>query len=646
MLKFLQYLRSGLLACAIFFALPILSKAQDWKQIGKLMARYPGGTYAIEANMQYGYAVSVSGNYAVVGAHQDSYNEVGADPLFWGGSAYVLFNDAGEWKPVKKLAAPVRTTSGMYGFSVAISGDYLAVSEPFERLDGIPGGSVYIYKKDQGGTGNWGLLKRVQARVREAHAAFGYRIAMSGDHLVVTYRWDDLDANDANAVNSAGSAYVFEKDLGGTDNWGLVKKITANVRAAGAQFGNAVAIDGDYVVIGADGEQKNSSEANALPYAGAAFVFKKDQGGTNNWGQVKKLTPAVRAADDYFGSSVGVSGNQIIVGALFDDEDVNELNFVKDAGAAYLFGKDAGGTDNWGQVRKLTADNRIFEAQFGEFSAISGDFAVVGSRRANVDANGSNYMYESGAAFLFERNSGGFDAWGLSKRLFAPVRAASENFGIAVALDGRNLFVSSLGVYKEAGEPVVDAPGAVYVFKQDPPLPVTLASFKVSKVENQAFLQWTTSAETNTSHFEIQKSLNAKDWTAIGTREAAKESNSLLHYTHWDSQLAAGNVYYRLKMVDQDGTFAYSSIRNLLGENGAELVAFPNPVTEKIFIKTTDSNQIAAVEIRNTAGQLVHETVKIDGEGISVGKLAPGTYIIQIRNADGTSVARKITVSR
>lgn len=99
-------------------------------------------------------------------------------------------------------------------------------------------------------------------------------------------------------------------------------------------------------------------------------------------------------------------------------------------------------------------------------------------------------------------------------------------------------------------------------------------------------------------------------------------------------------------MIDQDGTFAYSSIRNWLGENRAELVAFPNPVTEKIFINATDSNQIAEVEIRNTAGQLVHETTQIDGEGISVGKLVPGTYIIQIRNVDGTSAARKITISR
>lgn len=608
------------------------------------MARYPGGTFAAMDQMRYGYSVSISGNYAVVGAPQDNYDEMGVNPLNWAGSAYLLFKDAGEWKPVKKLAAPSRSISGMYGFSASISGDYLAISEPYERLDGTVGGSVYIYKKDLGGTGNWGLVQRVQARVREAHAAFGYRIALSGDHLAVTHRWDNLDGNDANAVNDAGSAYIFEKNLGGADNWGLVKKITANVRSANVQFGNAVDIDGDYLVIGAEAEQKNGSEANALPYAGAAYVFQKDQGGANNWGQVKKLTPAVRAADDSFGTSVGISGSNIIVGSVFEDEDAGEANFVKDAGAAYLFGKDFGGTGNWGQIKKLTADNRQMEAKFGEVVAIRNNFAVVGSSRAMLDANGTNYMYEAGAAFLFGKDINGTDAWGASTRLFAPTRATAENFGMAVALDGKNLYVGSLGVAKSPEEPAVTFPGAVYVLKYDDPLPVTLASFKVSKVENQALLQWTTSAETNTSHFEIQKSLNARDWTAIGTREAAKESSALLSYTYWDNQLAAGTLYYRLKMVDQDGTFAYSSIRNLLGENGTETIAFPNPVTSRIFIKAADFNNITSVQLRNAAGQLVYEAAKMDGEGIATDEFAPGVYHIQIRSADGTATSRKLTI--
>ena len=647
MIDFLRSTRSGLLACAIFFALPTWSNAQDWKQVTKLLASYGNGTSAATASMFYGNSVSISGNYAVVGASNDYYDASGSIPVQWAGSAFILFNDGGEWKPVKKIVAPQRSNSAMFGSSVAISGDYIVVGEPGERLDGNPKGSVHIYKKDQGGANNWGLVKTIQARVRNVVDNFGSQVDISGSFIVVATRWDDLDSDDNNSLSDAGAAFIYEKDFGGAENWGLVKKITANVRRAAQNFGTSAAIDGDHVVIGAYAEEYDGAELNKLGHAGAAYVFRKDQGGANNWGLVKKITPGSRAVSDYFGGSVDISGDNVIIGAMLEDEDANELNNLSDAGAAYIFSRNRGGADNWGQTKKLTASLRLGGSQFGSVVAISGDFAGVGSHLDNLDSKGANAVYQSGAIFLFERNLNGADNWAQLNKLSLSNRVSQDQFGRQLAMNGSYLLGSAGGGAKEASDnTTIDYPGAIYVFKQDPPLPVTLASFSVSKVENQAFLQWTTSAETNTSHFEIQKSLNAKDWTTIGTREAAKESNAVLHYTHWDSRLVDGNIYYRLKMVDQDGTFAYSSIRNLLGENGAELVAFPNPVTEKIFIKTTGSNQIAAVEIRNTAGQLVHETAQIDGEGISVSKLVPGTYIIQIRNADGTSVARKITISR
>lgn len=647
MIDFLHSIRSGLLACAIFFALPTSSNAQDWKQVTKLLASNGNGTSAASASMDYGYSVSISGNYAVVGASSDYYDASGLNPVQWAGSIFILYNDAGAWKPVKKIVAPQRSNSAMFGLSVSISGDYIVVGEPGERLDGNPKGSAHIYKKDQGGTNNWGFVKTIRARVRNIVDNFGSQVDISGNFIVVATRWDDLDSEDNNSLDDAGAAFIYEKDFGGTENWGLVKKITANVRRAAQNFGTSAAIDGDHIVIGSYAEQYDGAELNKLDHAGAAYVFRKDQGGINNWGLVKKVTPVNRAASDFFGGAVDISGGNVIIGAMLEDEDANELNNLADAGAAYIFSRNTGGTDNWGQTKKLTASLRLSSSQFGAVVAISGDFAGIGCRLDNTDSNGANTLYQSGAIFLFDRNLNGADNWGQLYKLSLSNRVSSEQFGRQVAMNGRYLFGSASGAAKEASDnTTVDFPGAVYVFKQDPALPVTLASFKVSKVENQAFLQWTTSVETNTSHFEIQKSLNAKDWTTIGTREAAKESNAVLHYTHWDSRLAAGNIYYRLKMVDQDGTFAYSSIRNLLGENGAELVAFPNPVTEKIFIKTTDSNQIAAVEIRNTAGQLVHQTAQIDGEGISVGNLVPGTYIVQIRNVNGTSAARKITISR
>lgn len=616
----------------------------------KLLASYGNGSSAAVEGMRYGISIDISGKYAIVGADSDNYDSTGSNAIQWAGSAFILFNDGGTWKPVRKLSSPARNLWAAFGSSVAISGDYAVVGErgnPGELSAGSMVGAAYVFKKDEGGPDNWGLVKKITARVRNASDNFGSAVDISGNYIVVATRWDDLDANDQNPLTDAGAAFIFEKDNGGTDNWGLVKKITATVRRAGQNFGTSAAIDGDHIVVGAHAEQRDASELSPLGYAGAAYLFKKDQGGANNWGLVKKITSAIRASNDNFGCDVDISGNNLIVGALFEAQDASELNTLSNAGAAYIFSKDLGGNDNWGQAKKLTAIHRQQDGWFGSYVAISGNVAAASSYYETLDKTGNNYLNASGSVYLFEKGNTPGTEWNKATKLVLSQRVSNDQFGFGIGLDGKYLLGMSNGLAQEPTDnSSVNNPGAVYVFEQEPPLPVTLASFKVSKVENQAFLQWTTTAETNTSHFEIQKSLNAKDWATIGTREAAKESNALLKYMYWDSQLTDGNVYYRLKMVDQDGTFAYSSIRNLLGKNGATLVAFPNPAVDRIFVEAADFDQIASVEIRNATGQLVYETSQIDGEGIAVGKFGPGTYIVQIRDADGISVTRKITISR
>lgn len=647
MFKVLHCLRSGLLACVLFFTIPGVSIAQDWSQVQKLLAKYPNGNSAAVPSMYYGQSVSISGNYAVVSAPDDAYDAAGGNYKPMAGSVYVLINNAGVWMPVAKLTAPVRNAYARFGASVAISGEYLVAGETGAMaVEGRYVGLAHIFKRDQGGTGAWGLVKSIQTRTINPGDSFGETVDISGDFVVVGARNDDFDMNDTNFVDNAGAAYIYEKNSGGTDNWGLVKKITPVIREFADVFGASVAIDGDLIVVGATGEREDASELVPLSNTGAAYIYRKDQGGPGNWGQVKKIAPTVRAVQDSFGADVDISGNNIIVGAPFEDEDKDELNYLGDAGAAYIFSKDEGGTDAWGQVRKLTATTRTADSWFGTAVQISGDFAAVGSSYEDLDGQGQNFLSGAGGAYLFKRDVAGSGQWIPVQRLSPATRAGNDNFGRSLALSGTTLLVGAFGLAQEAGEPDAFSPGTVYIFQQGPALPVTLASFKVSKIENQAFLQWTTSAETNASHFEIQKSLNAKDWTSIGTRDAAKESSTLLNYTHWDNQLTAGNIYYRLKMVDLDGTFAYSSIRNLLGENRAEMVAFPNPAVDRIFVKAADFNQIASVEIRNATGLLVYKTTQIDGDGIPASEFEPGTYIVKIRNTDGTAVTRKITISR
>jgi spore coat protein U-like protein len=106
-------------------------------------------------------------------------------------------------------------------------------------------------------------------------------------------------------------------------------------------------------VVGAYQEDEDASGANTLGNAGSAYIFYKDQGGTDNWGQVKKIVASDRATNDYFGYSVSINGNIVVVGAYQEDEDASGANTTSNAGSAYIFYKDQGGVDNWGQAKKL-----------------------------------------------------------------------------------------------------------------------------------------------------------------------------------------------------------------------------------------------------------------------------------------------------
>jgi len=170
----------------------------------------------------------------------------------------------------------------------------------------------------------------------------------------------------------AGASYIFSKDQGGINNWGEVKKLIANDSQDDDEFGRSVSISGDIGVVGAYGADS----------WGAAYIFSKDQGGINNWGEVKKLV----AYDSQrgFGFSVSISGDIGIVGAK--------------AGAAYIFSKDQGGINNWGEVKKLEETKAQYYYGFGFSVSISGDIGFVGSHNDNA----GGYYY--GAAYIFEKS--------------------------------------------------------------------------------------------------------------------------------------------------------------------------------------------------------------------------------------------------
>ena len=160
-----------------------------------------------------------------------------------------------------------------------------------------------------------------------------------------------------------------------------IKKLLASDGEVGDEFGVGVALSGDTAVVGALSE--------------AAYVIGRDEGGAGNWGEVNKLTASDSEVDDLFGVQVAISGDVAVVGAFLE----NAGGFQ--AGAAYIFLRDQGGADNWGEVKKLIASDAEPGDAFGWGAALNGDTIVVGAPRG--DDGGSN----AGEAYVFRRHEGG-----------------------------------------------------------------------------------------------------------------------------------------------------------------------------------------------------------------------------------------------
>ncbi|MFC1550784.1 FG-GAP repeat protein, partial [Candidatus Neomarinimicrobiota bacterium] len=175
----------------------------------------------------------------------------------------------------KKLKASDAKEFDEFGYATDIYGDYAIIGAPGEDNGDYDRGSVYIFSRNAGGASNWGQLVKLTASDADASDLFGMAVAINGDNAVAGARFED------NAGNNSGAAYIFNKDQNGADHWGEVKKIVASDADQNYEFGFAVALSEDYLIVGSPGEDIDRS--------GAAYIFNRNDGGANNWGEVAKL---------------------------------------------------------------------------------------------------------------------------------------------------------------------------------------------------------------------------------------------------------------------------------------------------------------------------------------------------------------------
>lgn len=178
------------------------------------------------------------------------------------------------------------------------------------------------------------------------------------------------------------------------------------------------------------------------------------------------------------------------------------------------------------------------------------------------------------------------------------------------------------------------------------PLPVILTTFTASKEAQTSLLSWSTTEESNSDHFDIQHSVNAKNWSSIGIVSAQGESKVLKKYTFAHEEPAGGENLYRLKMVDEDGTFAYSRIVSLIFDEGAIANIYPNPA--RTFVNVTASQPISEVQLINLSG-VTMMSKNFNGtnkkEPWTFGAIIPGAYQVKIITKNGSVQYKKVIVT-
>ncbi len=354
-----------------------------------------GGTIVVSAPLEDSAATGINGN-------QSDNSASGA------GAVYVFGRSGTTWSQQAYLKASNTNAEDYFGDTIAVSQDTIVVGAPGEdsAATGVNGnqgdnsasyaGAAYVFVRS--GT-SWSQQAYLKASNTNAYDDFGFPVSISGDTIVVGAPLEDSAATGVNgnqgdnSASSSGAAYVFVRS---SSSWSQQAYLKASNTNAGDYFGNSLSISNDTIAIGAPREDSSSTGVNgnqndnSANWAGAAYVFVRS---STIWSQQAYLKASNTQADDYFGEAVGISGDTIVIGALYEDSSATGVNGNQgdnsaiDAGAAYVFVRS--GT-SWSQDAYLKASNTNAGDGFSDSVALSGDTILIGAPYEDSAATGVN----------------------------------------------------------------------------------------------------------------------------------------------------------------------------------------------------------------------------------------------------------------
>lgn len=363
----------------------------------------------------FGACVAMSAQVLVIGVSK--HDQTARD----GGAVYVLEHRTGGWVPVSKLVPADAEQDDYFGWSVAVSRDYIVVGSPDDDERGDSSGSVYVFHRENG---QWVEQAKLVAADGAAGDLFGHSVAINGAVIVVGARSADARGQDS------GRAHVFEHQSG---FWVETATLVASDSAAMDAFGHAVAVNGSSVFIGAPNHESGT---------GAVYRFER---AVIDWTESGRIAALETAMGDSFGSSLATRGSSLVVGAMFARGKSSPA-----AGAAYVFEKDQAGT--WKQTGTLVAQDSNSGDYFGISVSTTGNRVVVGA------LGHAALGYQAGAAYLFENISQA--DWQQTFKFLADDGNREDWFGKAVTIQDAWIAISA-----PYGDDAVMDSGSVYLYE-------------------------------------------------------------------------------------------------------------------------------------------------------------------------------------
>ncbi len=369
-----------------------IGSGASWTLLQKLEPSDP------KALGQFGESVALSATTALIGSPWAAGNH------FESGGAYVFTKAGGAWNEEAKLYATYGGYKDRFGQSVALQGDRALIGAPYDDDNGQDSGSAYVYVRSASG---WEFQAKLGGGVSTTRDQFGFSVCLSGDVAVVGAPGYEY------AAPSTGSAHVYVR-VGST--WTHQAELTASDGMLKDLFGHSVSLSGDTLVIGAHKEDTDGDDT------GAAYVFVWTG---SLWRQEAKLKPALLQPGAEFGTSVSISGDTAVIGALW----------YPTPGTAYVFERSG---MIWTEMAKLVASDGGNTDRFGHSVSLDGDTMLIGVYGAD-DACPHIPDCHSGAVYVFV---GSGSVWTEQAKLLSDAPEFYSGFGYSVSLDGDTALIS------------------------------------------------------------------------------------------------------------------------------------------------------------------------------------------------------------